>query len=179
MLLRNDSSRGGVSELSMTTANGYVLSRIFRRDANGVARRPLHRPVDSVISLSSFNQPGGSSSLGIGGNFKIAGSTALGAVNLDVANAPERSCIHASAQTAMAPASVRMCETFEGQFGVSTSMGQAMVFAVPRDVGLRRNVVLRECSFTNVHGTIIREREGRSRGSVLVSSSMGSTKLIL
>lgn len=86
------------SELIMTTANG---------------------PIDGTIALTSTEQSSG--------KFKITANSALSGVNLDLTSAPENSAVYLAARTAMAPASVRMCKTFEGAFLVTTSMAQAMV----------------------------------------------------
>jgi hypothetical protein len=121
---------------------------------------------------------------GTGGKFKVIGTTSLSALDLGFITAPVASSLVLDAQTSLAPATIKLHETFEGTFRLSTSLKRPTVkvnerVEDPAGKGRRRKVEIHSDGPSHTSGSISWSEEGDDLGSVNVGTSLSPVVLEL
>lgn len=119
-----------------------------------------------------------------GGQFKVIGTTSLGALDLAFNEAPIGSTLLLDAQSSFAPATVKLHKTYEGEFVLATSMKRTVVTVDdrvedPAGKGRKRKFNIREAGTSHVSGSVSWSQGGEILGAVNIETSLAPATLKL
>lgn len=170
-----------VSEsLQLFTANAKIganigLSNDGEQGVTDVVIKTTHAPIKATLSLVS------TTTTSSGGKFQILATTALAPLTLSVLSSDRLSTLLLTAHTSLAPASVSLPDTYEGQFTIATRLAKPEVFL--DNVYDDRKVEYTPVERGQVKGSVWWEgehgEEGRERGFVDVKTSLAPVALRL
>ncbi|KAJ7779077.1 hypothetical protein B0H16DRAFT_1501021 [Mycena metata] len=165
--------------LTLSTSNGpiNVEVNLFNNDEDDAAKLKLltsNGRIEGRINLESTKKSGSA--------FNITARTSHGPIDLDVVAAPLESNITLGATTSLGSLSAKLPTTFEGEFHASTSLSSLQVKVDenaedPAGKGRKRHVDHRTVGKASSHGYVSWSEEGKTRGSVVVRSSLGPVSL--
>ena len=139
----------------------------------------VQRPVDAIISLTSTSN-------GIGGQFQVVATTEAAQVDIFFAHAPVNSSLMLDAHTSRSLATVKLHETYEGKFCLTTTLLKPDVL-IDEDVedpsGKQREriVDIERVGRGDLVGNVWwgKEEEGTERGVVNIKTTFSPARLRL
>ena len=144
----------------------------------------VSRPIDATLALVSTANSYDAIHSDIGGRFKVSATTALSSVDITFLRAPIDSVLILDAFTSLSAATIKLPETYEGRFSLTTTWSRPEVVVDntvrdPRGAGRRRTVNVENGVGAVVSGTA-RWGTGRraiERGAVKIGTSWAPVTL--